>query len=179
MTPTTPTHVLEAVLERRERERGREGVETEGTRGESLREWVKEREWCGVVLQKVRIIQEASCHTAQQLTPGDRDSKLRLFLFVYLLHPHIVGPAFRKSDRESANFEHHDVSHALSRAQGAPMLRSFYKPAIFKSATGRNQSSRSHHVSNGLSRTREHRSWSRSIDLHLSNRGQGESIEQP
>ena len=40
----------------RERERGRDGVETEGTRGESLREWVKEREWCGVMLQKVRII---------------------------------------------------------------------------------------------------------------------------
>ena len=31
-------------------------METEGTRGESLREWVKEREWCGVMLQKVRII---------------------------------------------------------------------------------------------------------------------------
>ncbi|CAB1107415.1 unnamed protein product [Ectocarpus sp. CCAP 1310/34] len=50
--PTAPTDVLGAVLEHRKRERGSDGVETEGARGESVREWVKEREWCGVVLQK-------------------------------------------------------------------------------------------------------------------------------
>ena len=68
----------------RERERGRDGVETEGTRGESLREWVKEREWSGVVLQKVRIIPEASCHTSQQLIPGgtERANCVCFFLFI-------------------------------------------------------------------------------------------------
>lgn len=75
-----------AVLKRRERERGRDRVETEGTRGESLREWAKERERFGVLVQKVRIIREASCQTSQQLIPGGtRESKLRLYL-VYLLH---------------------------------------------------------------------------------------------
>ncbi|CAN0450877.1 unnamed protein product [Pylaiella littoralis] len=64
VTPTSPTHVLEAV-ERRERERGRERVETEGTRGESLREWAKEREWCGLVLQKQGT--SSRCQQQQEL----------------------------------------------------------------------------------------------------------------
>ena len=44
-----------------------------GTRGYSLHEWIKERDWCGVVFQKVRIILEASCDTAKTKN---------------LLHPH-------------------------------------------------------------------------------------------
>lgn len=75
VTPNAPVHLLKAVHERQQNKRGRGRVETKGTRGESLRQWVKEREWCGMVLQKVRIIREVSCYTSQQLIPeGTREA---------------------------------------------------------------------------------------------------------
>jgi len=75
--------------------------------------------------------------------------------------------------RERANFGHHHVSHTSSRVQGGTDA-----PFVPHSnlRTGRKQSSTSHDVSNGLYRTREHRSRSRSTNQHFCS-GDRERVE--
>lgn len=77
--------------------------------------------------------------------------------------------AFHKLERERASTPMKCPTLCLAR-KVAPILRSYHNTAIFKSSTGRNQSSNSNDVSNGLFHTR-----ARSIELHLRNRGQEES----
>lgn len=72
-----------------ERGKGKErgGREREGTRGDSLHEWIKERDWSGVMLQKVIIILEV---LPQKKVPARTERANCVFLVVYLLRPHVL-----------------------------------------------------------------------------------------
>ena len=72
----------------------REGRERQSTRGDILHEWIKERDWCGLMLQKVRIILGR-----KKYPHGQSEQTVLLFLFVAPAHrwTSAASPVVRQS----------------------------------------------------------------------------------